>query len=208
MVTITVTPKTTTDVAVDVMASDFSTTSTSFVDVTDSSISVPNGYSYAARLDAANINASAPVQLLEGSNVKFNSSTVARTLFYSGLFVNNTGSAATVKWQIRTTNAAATSTAYATNGSVPTTIIAYAPYGINSPISGAIEIPTKINLDTLKFLAVYNGSVSAMGGTSVGSSDYAFTTVNIDNIVSGLIFVSAANSVTLYDWTGARIEAS
>jgi len=216
MVTVTITPKGFGSFAIDTMTSNFSTTSTSFVDITNFTFSVPDENFYGTRIDFKDTSAaritSFALDVVGVNKEILTISSVSRTTKSTKIYQNSSGAAITVKGQLKTNVGDTTATIFATgNESVndAASVLASAPKAISKNATAeGINIPIKIDLTSIKGIVLDVNSVVMMGGELLAFKAVE-TTVTLNTLSNGISLTSEFTDINLlWDWSGDRIEVS
>lgn len=185
--------------------SSFSTTSTTFVDVTGLSLSVPNNSYYCIRgiLSNDSNGGTASLQVLQGPTVVFsdsvssNAPTVASKTTDSLILQNTSGSTQTVKVQIH----------------ISSTPSAHAIVSTMSIIEGVFVIPLGsqeiicdiTSIDFISALGDGTSYVSYDGVIILDSVNTAVTYNTLEKLINAIQFTSNGSGYVAFDWAGKSI---
>lgn len=179
------------------LSANFTTTGTTFVDVTGMSVSVPDKYFVAARCDLQKVTAgNGNLRLVHGAtpdvDQTINQLVAGRITKATKIFQNIAGSAVTYKLQANSSDAN-TFTVYQL-GATPAVvnnaggILVSGPFAIqNTALGNFTLVPVEADVTSVNFIQLGSVRVAAMGGEKE-PYEYDLTTITLNNIIYGLYY--------------------
>lgn len=184
---------------ISVPSSEFSTTSTTFVDVTGVNLSVPVGFfagvNYAMKTAGANVKGRIRLVTTGSATAETSRNELSYGRFASGVLKNSSGGADTAHLQVRTDNGAQTAFIQASTAVI-----------VAMPFQNSSDRFFKANVTEIKILTIQSGS-EGIEGVNSSQNDQDIVTLTINAIMDRFVF-SANSGKVLWDWTGSSIEVS